>query len=187
MPRTSDARDRMILSAALMLRERGVAGTSIVRVLEDSGAPRGSVTHHFPGGKREMLLEAIALAGATATAIMRTAVERGGSPPEILAAVVGFYRRALRDTACAAGCPVGAVASEAHDDEALAAAARDVFAAWRSLLAGALEADGHPVDEAVELADLCIAAVEGALLLARVERSTAPLDRVEHALTGLVA
>ena len=46
----TDTRERMVVSAALMLRERGVAGTTVSGVLEASGAPRGSVGFHFPGG-----------------------------------------------------------------------------------------------------------------------------------------
>jgi len=54
----------MILSAAALLREYGASATSIDRVLAHSGAPRGSVYHHFPGGRTQLIDEAVALAGA---------------------------------------------------------------------------------------------------------------------------
>jgi AcrR family transcriptional regulator len=60
---TTDTRARMINSAALLLREHGVAGTSIARVLEHSQGPRGSVQFHFPGGKAQLLTEALVWAG----------------------------------------------------------------------------------------------------------------------------
>ena len=50
-----DVRQRMVLSALYLIAERGVQGTSIADVLERSGAPRGSVYHHFPGGKNEIV------------------------------------------------------------------------------------------------------------------------------------
>nr|WP_270891904.1 helix-turn-helix domain-containing protein [Streptomyces sp. DHE17-7] len=53
----------MILSAAALLREYGASATSIDRVLAHSGAPRGSVYHHFPGGRAQLIDEAVALAG----------------------------------------------------------------------------------------------------------------------------
>src|SRR4051812_36445363 len=58
MPRRSDARQKMIVSQALLQRERGVAGTALPDVLEHSGAPRGSIYHHFPDGRTQLAEEA---------------------------------------------------------------------------------------------------------------------------------
>ena len=176
----------MVTSAALLLRERGVAGTSFAKVLEHSGTPRGSLGHHFPGGKREMVADAVRWAGGAASAAMRHAVERGDTPAELFATVCGFYRRALVDTDFAAGCPVGNVAQEAHDDEPLRAAANEVFDDWRSIMRASLTAGGHTATGATDLAELCIAGLEGALLLARVQRSPDPIDRVQRQLQSLL-
>ena len=56
-------RERMIVSTALLVRERGARATSLDAVLEHSGAPRGSVYHHFPGGREQLLREATDYAG----------------------------------------------------------------------------------------------------------------------------
>ena len=53
----------MIVSQALLQRERGVAGTALPDVLEHSGAPRGSIYHHFQGGKTQLAEEATRYAG----------------------------------------------------------------------------------------------------------------------------
>lgn len=177
----------MVASAALMLRERGVSGTSFARVIEDAEAPRGSIGHHFPGGKREMVADAVSWAGDAATAAMRHALERGDSAAEMFAMVCGFYRRALLDTEFAAGCPVGAVAQEAHADPQLRAAVAAVFDQWRSTLSEAIAAGGRDREAAADLAELCISAVEGAIILCRVEGSTEPLDRVERQMVRLLA
>jgi AcrR family transcriptional regulator len=176
----------MVTSAALLLRERGVTGTSFARVLEHSSTPRGSIGHHFPGGKRELVADAVRFAGEAAGAAMRTAVERGDAPDELFSMMCGFYRRALLDSDFAAGCPVGAVAQEAFRDEPLRQAADAVFTAWRDILRESLTAAGHDRVQAEELAELCIASLEGALMLARVDRSTAPLDRVKARLLALL-
>ncbi|MGN6335861.1 TetR family transcriptional regulator, partial [Mycobacterium sp.] len=44
-------RERMVVSAALLIRERGARATAISDVIEHSGAPRGSAYHYFPGGR----------------------------------------------------------------------------------------------------------------------------------------
>jgi len=183
----TDTKDRMVTSAALLLRERGVAGTSFAKVLEHSGTPRGSLGHHFPGGKREMVADAVRWAGGAASAAMRHAVERGDTPAELFATVCGFYRRALVDTDFAAGCPVGNVAQEAHDDEPLRAAANEVFDDWRSIVRASLTAAGHTATGATDLAELCIAGLEGALMLARVQQRAEPVDSVERQLCALLS
>ena len=182
----SDTRDRMITSAALLLREHGVSGTSFARVLEHSGAPRGSLGHHFPGGKREMVADAVRWAGGAASAAMRHAVERGDSSAKLFSMVCDFYRRALVESDFAAGCPVGNVAQEAYDDPTLRGAADEVFDDWRTILADALVADGHRRNNAADLAELCIAGLEGALILARVRRTADPIDAVERRLTTVL-
>jgi AcrR family transcriptional regulator len=164
----------MVTSAALLLREHGVGATSFARVLEHSSSPRGSIGHHFPGGKREMVADAVRWAG-------------GDTPAELFAMVCGFYRRALVDSGFAAGCPVGAVAHDAFRDAPLRDAADEVFNDWRAILERSLAAAGHDPTQARGLSELCIAGLEGALMLARVDRTTAPLDRVEEQLTALLA
>jgi TetR/AcrR family transcriptional repressor of lmrAB and yxaGH operons len=183
----NDTKDRMVTSAALLLREGGVAGTSFAKVLEHSGAPRGSLGHHFPDGKREMVADAVRWAGGVASTAMRHAVERGDSPAQLFSMVCGFYRRALVDTGFAAGCPVGNVAQEAYDDATLRDAAGEVFDDWRTILVDTLVAHGHSHRDAADLAELCIAALEGALILARIQKRATPVERVERRLRTLLS
>ena len=60
----SSPRERMVVSAALLIRERGAQATAISDVLKHSGAPRGSAYHYFPGGRMQLLEEATEYAGA---------------------------------------------------------------------------------------------------------------------------
>jgi TetR/AcrR family transcriptional repressor of lmrAB and yxaGH operons len=125
-------------------------------------------------------------AGGAASTAMRHAVERGDSPAKLFSMVCDFYRRALIDSDFAAGCPVGNVAQETYDDPTLRGAADEVFDDWRTILVDALVADGHRRNNAADLAELCIAALEGALILARVRRNADPIDAVERRLTTVL-
>ena len=57
--RVVSPRERMVISTALLIRERGAHSTAISDVLEHSGAPRGSAYHYFPGGRTQLLCEAV--------------------------------------------------------------------------------------------------------------------------------
>src|SRR4051794_22501429 len=131
MPRSTDTREKMVKSAAALLREDGVAGTGFRDVVAHSATPRGSIAHHFPGGKRQLVSEAVHWAGGLSSNAIRT---KASPPPEIVKLVFGLYRRALFDTEFAAGCPIGAVAQEAYDDPALREAVKQVFDDWRTVL-----------------------------------------------------
>ncbi len=176
----------MVVSAALLMRERGAHSTAIADVLEHSGAPRGSAYHYFPGGREQLLCEAVDYAaGYVADAI-------AGAPTAIgmLDVAVRFYRNGLLDSDFRAGCPVMAVAVEAGDPDPRTAAAvqhaAGAFDRWNDLIARRLIADGVGRTKAVELATLVVAGLEGALVLARTRRDVAPLDAVHRRLRSLL-
>src|SRR5580698_10869860 len=63
-------RARMVEGAVRLLATKGVEGTSFAEVLDATGSPRGSVYHHFPGGKPELLHAALDLASQRGLAAM---------------------------------------------------------------------------------------------------------------------
>jgi AcrR family transcriptional regulator len=168
----------MVTSAALLLREHGVAGTSVAKVLEHSRGPRGSVGFHFPGGKAELISDALRWTGGLVTASLRTAAEEGASPADVFTFICEHYRSQLADSDYVAGCPVGAVAQEAYGDPNLGPVVSEIVEEWAGALADVLVRAGHRPAEAADLAMLSICSLEGAIAMARVQRSTHPLDVV---------
>ena len=143
-PRRSDTRERMVRSTAVLLREYGASATSLDRVLAHSGAPRGSLYHHFPGGRTQLVEEAVALAGDH---FSRRLDETSGTdgPVQAIDAFFALWRDRLLASGFRAGCPVVAVAVEANDDAPqLADAAGRIFVQWRETLAGVLVRHGLP-------------------------------------------
>jgi AcrR family transcriptional regulator len=181
-------RERMVISAALLIRERGAQPTAIADVLEHSGAPRGSAYHYFPGGRTQLLCEAIDYAGEYIAA--RIADAKSGL--DVLDDLIANYRRQLVRSEYRAGCPVVAVAVEAGDPDRQEQAtpvidrAAAVFARWTDLIAQRLVADGVSAPRADELAMLSTTAIEGAIVVARASRDLKPLDLVHGQLRDLV-
>jgi TetR/AcrR family transcriptional regulator, lmrAB and yxaGH operons repressor len=186
---TTDAagnpRERMIQSALILMGERGIEATSFSQVIEHSGAPRGSIYHHFPGGKAQLVEEATRYAGDAVVNLMGQAVQQADDPAAALEAIVGFWRTVLYDSDFAAGCPVIAATLEGDHSPAARAAARDVFQRWERLYTELLVSAGLPEERARSLGSIAISAVEGAVILSRAERSNAPLERVADELHRL--
>ena len=177
-------RERMVVSAALLIRERGAHATAISDVLEHSGAPRGSAYHYFPGGRTQLLCEAVDYAGEHVGNIIGEA----GGGLELLDTLIDKYRRQLLDSDFRAGCPIVAVSVEAGEQQdrermgPVIERAAAVFDQWTDLIARRFIADGIAADLANELAMSATAALEGAIVLARVRRDLAPLDAVYRQL-----
>ncbi len=172
----------MVASAALLVRERGARATSIDDVLAHSGAPRGSIYHHFPGGREELLAAATRFAGR----YVESLIAPDADPLEMIDRVVATYREALVAGDLNAGCPVVAVAVEASSvGTPVGEAAAAAFAAWEERFAEIFAGAGVSADRAVPLAATLIAGIEGALILARARRNVAHYDAVCTELRAL--
>jgi AcrR family transcriptional regulator len=178
---TSDARERMVRSAAYLFRERGFSGTAFSDVIAHSGAPRGSIYHHFPGGKMQLAEEAVRYSGEFISAGVRAAT-RDDDPVAAVRAFLGWWRRVLVKSDFRAGCPIVAVTVESQ----LSDAAADAFQRWQDALTAGLVSAGATRARAARLATLVVASVEGATILCRARRSLAPLDDVTAELEDLI-
>ena len=181
---TESPRERMIRSAVVLMREHGVEATSFSRVLSHSGAPRGSIYHHFPGGKAQLIEEATRYGGDLIAAGLATALE-GDDPLAAVDASADFWYSLLRQTDFAAGCPI--VAATLEGDQVARDTAGQVFARWEGLIAEGLERHGVDGDRARSLGTLTVSAIEGGAILARAQRSIDPLDRVFDELRGILS
>jgi AcrR family transcriptional regulator len=175
----------MIESAALLMRERGVQATSFSEVLAHSGAPRGSIYHHFPGGKAQLIEEATQYAGEFTAAALAAALAQE-DPVAAIARFTSMWRRILTRSDFADGCPVVAATLEGDAPASARAAAAGAFSNWERLLADGLEPHGIAPERSASIATLAIAAIEGAVVLARAQRSTGPLERVADELERLL-
>ena len=127
----------MITSAALLMRERGVEATSFSEVLHRSGAPRGSIYHHFPGGKAQLIEEATHYAGEF-TAAGLTAALAQADPVAAIRAFISTWSGVLADSDFTAGCPVVAASLEGDRLPGARDAAAGAFTSWEELLTDSL-------------------------------------------------
>ena len=185
-----DGRDRLLRGARKLLAEKGYAGMELRDVALEGEAPRGSIYHHFPGGKRQLAAEATALEGAHIHDTIARALAELGLRQTLTMFGEVFKRRAAKHPE-RIGCPVAAAALARPEDPALAAAATEAFRSWEEPIAAALEEEGVEAGRAAAFAGLVVSTIEGALLRARAAGSREPLDSavegLEQALDALLA
>ncbi len=174
-----EVRKKMIVGATQLLARRGLQATSFAEVLEHTGAPRGSVYHHFPEGKDQMVGEAVDLAGAFLVGALDQ--RAGASAVQVTEHFLAIWRGVLAQSRCESGCAVLAVAV-ATDSPALLNRAADVFRLWRQRLAELLEQGGMARKEARRFATTLVASAEGAVVMSRAEQDMEPFETVARML-----
>ena len=194
---TSNTRDNMVAGAADLISRRGVNATSMRVVVRHTGTPRGSISHHFPRGKLQLIEDAIAFAGSQVSGPLRHLTENRGVQ-DGLRAFIALWRQTLEKTKFQAGCPVLAVAVEQYVNDAEGAPdpasqrvlldlANGIFADWQEIMDSGLRREGVTPARARRLATLIVASVEGTVAMCRAARSAQSLDDVRQELEQVLA
>src|SRR5580692_4866373 len=108
-------RERMVRSAAQLIRRKGVSGTGMREIVTEADAARGSLQHYFPGGKEELVSEALLWMGDVAARRTRRSLRelKSRTPSALLASIVDTWKRDLTNEQFSAGCPLVAATADA--------------------------------------------------------------------------
>ena len=183
--RGTHVREQMTRSAALLFGERGFSGTGLRDVIADGSTPRGSIYHHFAGGKAELAREAVRHAADEVAGPVAEAA-RGGDPIATLHAWLDYWRGVLERSDFHAGSAVLAVAIEPEEQTGARAAAAAAFEGWAEAFAATLHGSGVKRKKAARLATLTVAAIEGAVAVSRARGDTVALDQVGRELEAAI-
>lgn len=182
------ARDHIIETACELLELQGYHATGLNQIIKESGSPKGSLYHYFPGGKEELAAEAVARVGRMVLDRIRANLAAIDDPA---AAVPGFIRQIAYNVELSgyrAGGPITTLALEtASTNERLREECQRIYDDWRTAFADKLMASGWPPDRAGRQAQLIIAAIEGGIILCRTDHSPAPLEAVADEIGALLA
>ena len=183
MARTTARRDQVLPALAELFREHGYHGTSLAHVTAATGLGKGSIYNFFPRGKDEMAAAVLShvddwferqvFAPLAAAGDLAAGAQTGqmAAVEDMFASVTDYFRSGQRV------CLVGAFAlGDARD--AFASRIDAYFARWIAALSRALQAGGIAPGMADDLAEEAVAVIQGAIVLARTNRSDGAFARV---------
>jgi TetR/AcrR family transcriptional repressor of lmrAB and yxaGH operons len=176
----------MIETTAGLVHRRGFHGTSLNEILAESGAPRGSLYYHFPGGKEELVLEATRQGVAIVTQVLKEVLTASPDLADGVRAFVEAAAHELRDSDYVFGCPVAPIVLDSLESSALAAVCQEALEEWQRVLVEGLGSAGIERGRAESLATVIVCGLEGGLILARARRNIAPLNAVAEELASMV-
>jgi len=177
---------KLVAATADLLRRQGYHATGLAEIVAESGAPRGSLYFYFPGGKDELACAALRAAGEQWRHRIDVAIRGLRDAGAVIDAIVELLASDLEASSFEHGCPVAAVALEATSP-AVRAAIEEHYATWQATITERIVQFGLPKAIAPQVATAALAMVEGAMLLAKVSRSRAPLVIAGQALRTMVA
>ena len=180
-------RDAIVRTAVRLFRQQGYAATGLNQLVAESGAPKGSLYHYFPEGKTAIAAAAVAAAGDRVTHTLRELAGQGLSPGDRLRRYAALLSGWMASSGFRDGCPIATTLLEtAPQAEAVRVAGARALSAWQDAFAAPLLERGVAPQRAQRLAALAVAAIEGALLQARVQRSSEPIVAAAEELAAML-
>lgn len=186
MAKVSSAREDMLTAAVELFRARGYEGVGVAELLAKSGAPRGSLYFHFPGGKQQIGAEVVGRVSDEVALRFRGLHESGVDMDTFIEVVFKTTAKESQDRDYCATCPMAAIATGfGASDDKLAAAVRDAFNSWEREIAIAANARGMSEANAAVFASAMMTAMEGAFVISKAQRTSAPHVNASRAIKAL--
>lgn len=174
---------KFISTTAQLIEEQGYHATGLSQIVEQSGAPKGSLYYHFPEGKEELAANAVQQAGENLIALIQENVDESLPIAEALRRFVIGVARGVEVTNYQSGGPLTAVAMEtATSSERLNLACRAAFSQIQAAFAQKMINAGLSQEQSTELAVFITASIEGGIILSRTNHSGDPLRQVAEQL-----
>ncbi|EPJ8782912.1 TetR/AcrR family transcriptional regulator [Pseudomonas aeruginosa] len=187
MPKKSNAAERIVHATASLLASRGYFGTGLSDIIARAEAPKGSLYHYFPQGKPQIASAAIGFVADEVESFLDRAGTRAPHARNVLRQFTATLRGWLERSRFEEACPVFSTSLSIDAELApVHAECRRALRAWHASIERALRADGLAEKLAASRAWLILAALEGAVAVARVERSFQALEAIEEELQALL-
>ncbi|MEU1207243.1 TetR/AcrR family transcriptional regulator [Nocardia sp. NPDC005825] len=185
---STTTRDRLVTAVAELMRVQGYSAITVKQITAASGAPMGSLYHHFPAGKAGIAAEALRTSGAAYIQLLPLLMDAHEDLREAVPAAFTAAAETIEQSGWMNMCPVGTVAGEVADSEpGIRDVAADVMRSWIDEGTGYFVRRGLGEADARELMVAVLCALEGAFVLSRTLRSTEPLLAAGQAMGARVS
>ena len=187
--RSQPTRERLIEEGIASLLRDGYHGTGLKALLDRAEVPKGSFYNYFDS-KEDFAIAAIERYAECLAKQLEDSLEGAEDP---LIGLRAFFKSQMDEFVAAGfigGCLVANLGSELEGNDACREVLGESMRGYRDGLMGALadaQADGllRPDLTSEQMADLLVAAWEGAVIRMKIERSLKPLEQcLEQLLDG---
>ncbi|MFZ5828411.1 MAG: TetR/AcrR family transcriptional regulator [Bacillota bacterium] len=179
-------REQMIETTRELLELQGYTATGLNQILQESGAPRGSLYYYFPEGKDELIAEAIDRTGVQVEERIRHHLGCGGPAAEAIPAFIVTLARGLEGSGFRFGSITAVAYEAATKSERINGACQAAYERWTEAFACKLRESDPCPERADRIAAMIVSSLEGAIVLSRTRRSTLPMEQVAREIGLLI-
>lgn len=166
----------MVEATAKLLQKQGFHGTGLNEIIQVSGSPKGSIYHHFPGGKEELAVAAIQWTKDQVHSYLTFQLKKEQSAKAAIARLIHDSAIQFDEGTYFRGVPVIALTLEnATTSLAIRSACKEAFEDWESVIAEKLVASGFNQAKAANLASVTHSMMQGAAAISFAKESSEPL------------
>ncbi|MDQ0113837.1 TetR/AcrR family transcriptional regulator [Paenibacillus harenae] len=181
------ARERFIEATTRLIEMHGYHGTGLNQIIKEGGAPRGSLYHHFPNGKEELVSEAIDKLGQGVADQTRKILDSANSLSDGVYSIFLYLSKKFDDSDCVIAGSIASVALEtSHISEKLRETCKRTYDSWRSAYEEMLLESGFSASRAAQISTFITASIDGAIILCRINRSSEPLMHIAREIKFLL-
>ena len=179
-------RARLLAATEELLREAGMAGTGIKDVVTRSGTPIGSLYHHFPGGKAQLVEEALQIHAERSCELFRTFFDGKRTAAAALRALFHTAAEVFERRGADKSCAIGAVTLDLTGaDAAIREICATAFTNWIALIEPHMPWADRGTRRS--FAATVVASLEGAFIVGRATQSGQPFRDVGETLVAMVS
>ena len=178
-------KEKLIQTTANLIQIKGFYGTGINEILEISKIPKGSLYHHFPLGKDDLVSEALLYAGSLEIDKYSIAAKGKKSAEDVLSSILDNLAEQLVTSNYQKGCPIATVALEvSSNNEKIRNICSEVFLSMQGRLAAFLRLanENNPQQKAKTFFTL----LEGAFILSKVHKNETYLLNAKEQIRFIV-
>lgn len=172
----STSHERILKTASKLFQIQGYHATGLNQIIIESRSPKGSIYHHFPGGKEQIALEAVHFTSEIVQEKLKTLLTSIADPIEAIQSVVQHLADNFGRPEDIEGVPIGLIALETSAiSENLRSACSDAFRSWQDLFKKKLLDNGYSISDSTELSIVIQCMLEGALTISVTHNNNEPL------------
>ncbi|AIC93142.1 TetR/AcrR family transcriptional regulator [Shouchella lehensis] len=176
---SKSTKENMIETMAILLQKQGYHGTGLNEVIQVSGSPKGSIYHHFPGGKEALAVAAIQWTQEQVHSYLTMQLAKEKTANIAIAKLIEDSANQFDEGTYFRGVPMIALTLEnASSSEAIRLACKEAFEDWERLIAEKLMDNGLHEAEALRRASVIHSMMQGAAAISFAKQSSEPLRLV---------
>jgi TetR/AcrR family transcriptional regulator, lmrAB and yxaGH operons repressor len=180
-------REHILIATRSLIERQGYHATGLNQIIQESGSPKGSLYHYFPGGKEDLVIEAIRQSGEEILQNIRNTLAQTDDPVQAIQIFIQTLAYYVELSGFQAGGPITIVAVEmASTNARLREECQRVYQMWQEVFAQKLTGASVPLERAQAIAVFILASLEGGIILCRASQSRAPLDQIAAQIPLLI-